>query len=442
MSDWVVEIQDFQSIKKGKVTISSGLNIVTGPTNRGKSAIIRAIDGSIFNKLSDDLVRVGTSIAGVTISNGDHTMICCRNAKGKNEKTAYQFDGGTVQRKVGRSQLPEVKDMFGVSDIRLKNDILIKLNFWYQNDKPFLMDKTPGQLYEFFTLSSADKYVKVLKQMVTDIKVQEAEINNANSTIDTLKAVNNRKQDFISKNEGFDDLYAKIVIADSESKKLNALLNKIEILMRLQSQIKSVSQELEEISVVYNSIPISDIVSNYQSLIKSDSVYQKLYQELSGVASYRKRIGEVSQVLAESTNEFVRAEEVYNKVQAPISSLVLNAGKVLGLQDRVVSVQTMKLSIDTLSERINSIGTYDETKIPIFEGRLSGVFTQERSLTQWMVIFSGMKKLKDQMEVISSNIQVAQKSLSESGSELDRFKKEVGYCPFCGSVFCESNHQI
>lgn len=440
MSDWIVEIQDFQSIKKGTVTISSGLNIVTGPTNRGKSAIIRAIDGTIFNKLSDDLVRVGTSIAGVTISNGKHTMTCCRNAKGKNEKTAYQFDGGTVQRKVGRSQLPEVKDMFGITDIRLKNDIMIKLNFWYQNDKPFLMDKTPGQLYEFFTLSSADKYVKVLKQMAADIKIQEAEINNANSIIDTLKVVNNRKQDFISKNEGFDDLYAKIVIADSESKKLNALLSRLDNLLKLQSQIEILSQELDKVSKVYDLVPISSVVSSYQNLLNSDVVYQRLYQSLSGIASSRKRIGEVTGSLSVVSADFTEVESVYIRVQDPISTLVFNAGQVLSLQNRLNGVQSLQIQVGEVKKRINDIGTCDENILPILEERSMSVSAQTVSLRELAVMYSGVKKLKEQIDGISLNIDEVQKSIIDSESELNDFKREVGYCPFCGSVFCNDNH--
>ena len=101
-----VRLQNFQSIEVGEVCIPNGLTIITGDTNQGKTAIIRAVECAVWNTGSDDLVKAGTKIAGVTISNGKHSMVYCRNSQGKNEKTAYQFDGGTIQKKVGRSQLP------------------------------------------------------------------------------------------------------------------------------------------------------------------------------------------------------------------------------------------------------------------------------------------------------------------------------------------------
>ncbi len=261
-----IEIKDFQSIKHAVIEVPPGITIITGKTNQGKSAVIRAIDSALFNMGDDSMVRGGKRYSGVSLDNGKHKMVFCRDSQGKNEKTAYQFDDGPTQKKVGRSQLPEVAQMFNIRDVRMQNNTKMKINFWYQNDKPFLMDKTSGQLYEFLSLSSCDKYTKILKKMIVDMKVQEADINNITTEIDTLKVINNRKTDFIQKNEGFDDLYVRVITADQEDKELIALFNILKRTQELRNRMSSCSDRLKKVSERYSKIPIESLIKSYESV--------------------------------------------------------------------------------------------------------------------------------------------------------------------------------
>ena len=207
MSDKLhIGIKDFQSLKKADILLTPGITVITGATNNGKSAIIRAIDSAIFNLGDDSMVRGGQRYYGINLSNDSHNMLMARDNVGKNEKTAYQFDDGSVQKKVGRGQLEEVSRMFNIREVKMNNGTKMKINFWYQNDKPFLMDKTSGQLYEFLSMSSCDSYAKVLKVLGSDIKAINSDINTLTTEIDTYKGLINDKRDFISDNEGFDDV--------------------------------------------------------------------------------------------------------------------------------------------------------------------------------------------------------------------------------------------
>ena len=42
-----VTIENFQSISKGELEFTQGINIIVGQSNSGKSAILRAIKGAI-----------------------------------------------------------------------------------------------------------------------------------------------------------------------------------------------------------------------------------------------------------------------------------------------------------------------------------------------------------------------------------------------------------
>ena len=196
-----IEIENFQSLKDVNLSLVQGINIITGRTNQGKSAIIRAIDAAIFNNGSDEQIKTGESSFKIRLNNQKHNLVFQRNNNVQNEKTTYIFDNGEPQKKVGKTQLPEVIKNFNITEVNLKNNTKIKLNFWNQNDKPFLMDKSSQQLYEFFTISSCQKYFEVLKKMDADIKENNKQIQNINNDIDLLKANNLQKQQLLESNK-------------------------------------------------------------------------------------------------------------------------------------------------------------------------------------------------------------------------------------------------
>ena len=80
MSDKLhIDIKDFQSLKKADILLTPGITVITGATNNGKSAIIRAIDSAIFNLGDDSMVRGGKRYYGVKISNDSHNMLMARD---------------------------------------------------------------------------------------------------------------------------------------------------------------------------------------------------------------------------------------------------------------------------------------------------------------------------------------------------------------------------
>ena len=277
MSDkFVVTVKDFQSIHSANLDFPTGLTIITGKTNGGKTAIFRAIDSALFNKGDDSMISAGKRYSGVSIDNGKHKMMFMRDSVGKNEKTAYQFDGGTVQKKVGRNQLSEVSENFNIRDVRMQNGTKMKINFWYQNDKPFLMDKTAGQLYEFLSLSSCDNYTRVLKTMQTDAKVLDAEIQSISTEIDTLKTINNSKNEFIERNNGFDDVYLRVITLSQEIKKIGIDGDLVESISSLNSRIETLKKTIAEVEDRLKGIPIDYLSSHYKNISDLDKYISSL----------------------------------------------------------------------------------------------------------------------------------------------------------------------
>ena len=117
-----IELTDFQchehlSLDLGKITT------LVGPSDSGKSAIIRALDWAVYNNgRTAQLIRRGAKAASVTITVDDH--IVTRTTK----KNAYIVDG-TELSSIGRSQPADVPNIFrmGEDNIQRQHEYL----FWF-----------------------------------------------------------------------------------------------------------------------------------------------------------------------------------------------------------------------------------------------------------------------------------------------------------------------
>lgn len=103
-----VRVRNFQSL--GDVTVEvSGLTVLTGPNNSGKSALVRAVYGAFTNTKGTDFVRRGTDSAQVDLTFSDGRTLTWEKGKKANR---YELDGKALER-VGMGT-PEAISTLGV----------------------------------------------------------------------------------------------------------------------------------------------------------------------------------------------------------------------------------------------------------------------------------------------------------------------------------------
>lgn len=434
MSDkFIIKVQNFQSIREANLDLPFGVTVITGPTNNGKTALIRALDEAIFNTSVDSHIKAGKEFYGVKVDNGQHTMLFSRRVKGS-FKTAYQFDSGQIQQKVGRGQLDEVRDMFNIRDIRMQNGTKVKINFWYQNDTPFLMNLTAGQLYEFLSLSSCDRYSRVLKTMCADIKIVEADISNLTVEIDTIKSLTNQKREVIQKNEGFDDLFVEIVRAEREAETADKNLQKVHAVQGLKAKIEDCRTRLGEASSIADSSLASvrviadkraDFNQVYSEYKKTQTLIDKLLQTLKkiqGIQQELKRIEAASQVA--KTVE-AGAKNLMQEVSGNISTYLTIRGKV-----DLICRKKSKLSV--LEQGLATIQVVDISQA---EQGLQGLEADLRQYQERKSLIDSIQSLDKRVRFVTRQREQILVDIEKADAEFEELKREVGICPFCGTVF-------
>ena len=430
-----VDIKDFQSLKKAYIELTPGITVITGATNNGKSAIIRAIDSALFNLGDDAMVRGGQRYYGIKIVNDTHSMLMARDNVGKNEKTAYQFDDGTVQKKVGRGQLEEVSRMFNIREVKMNNGTKMKINFWYQNDKPFLMDKTSGQLYEFLSLSSCDNYARVLKALGSDVRVINSDINTITTEINTYKSLINDKKDFLDKNDGFDTVYHDALDVDSKSKlydESSSILSEIDDLYLL---INKLSTRKSDLTSKLSNIDMDTVSSTYGIIESLHNTLNSLDTVISDIDSGSLSVSTLSTIVNTTKSDIDNGinflSECSNMVHSidSINNTISVASSVLSEIDSILNAK------NTLSNRVTQI---QDSVVGDTEEMLNTISSMDSNYAKLDIMESSLKDFINASDIFSrykAKVEELKSKVLDSDKEFEQLKVEIGYCPYCGREF-------
>lgn len=136
-----VLIENFQSHARSKIEFGSGLNVIVGPSDHGKSSIIRALRWALFNEpRGADFIRTGESECRVTVELSSGTTITRSRSSSKNRYILNAPNGAEqVFEGFGTTVPKEIVDAHGMFQICLDSDMVEPLNFGYQLDGPFLL---------------------------------------------------------------------------------------------------------------------------------------------------------------------------------------------------------------------------------------------------------------------------------------------------------------
>ena len=253
----LVKIKDFNCIENIELDFQPGFTILQGPSNSGKSSIIKAIENAIFNQSGTTNVRQGATNYSVGIKHNDHTVSLI---KGKNTK--YKVDDNIFE-KIGVSQLPEVADALNIRETILGGE-KVRLNFSRQMSYPFLLDKTPGQMYRFIVDSSeSESLSNVLKDMAKDIKDIEKSIVQNEAKMDILVGQQTKYNSELSHADEIIEVVNQILDLDPHHLQLLELDKTSSKYLTTKDEITSVSNHLQQLQVDVDTQVVDQLQKEY-----------------------------------------------------------------------------------------------------------------------------------------------------------------------------------
>lgn len=154
-------LEDFQRHKR-KVIKFGKITAITGPTDSGKSSILRALRWVLLNRAPSGIIRHGAKFARATVFIGKHRISRTRSKS----KNTYSLDGKTY--KAFKTDIPEpIKKILRLS----------VLNFQGQYDSPFWFDdskiQVSNQLNQIVDLGVIDQTLSFAGREVRKARTRE-----------------------------------------------------------------------------------------------------------------------------------------------------------------------------------------------------------------------------------------------------------------------------
>lgn len=193
-----IELIDFESHKHTVLeNFSSGFNCISGNSNCGKSAILRALELCAYNQFSQESVRLGAAFCDVTVTS-NLGSVNVKRGKGVNLWTITRHGNPVpmVFDKVGKNAVEEACAVLGMRMIKL-GDIEIPVNIMSQLERHFLIssvgdEKTSGSgraeiIDEICGLNGTEELVKTISldqyRIAREITVAEERINESKAKL-------------------------------------------------------------------------------------------------------------------------------------------------------------------------------------------------------------------------------------------------------------------
>jgi exonuclease SbcC len=140
------------------IELGPGLNVIIGPNNCGKSAIVAALETVCYNKAGqkqnrDYAISHGSKEASVTVETSEGHVLVWNKKKGSGGDW-YKINGREVHRVRGKYP-DDLHDYLRLPIVLINNGKdEVPIHFAHQKDPIFLIDQPPQRAAEFFAASS------------------------------------------------------------------------------------------------------------------------------------------------------------------------------------------------------------------------------------------------------------------------------------------------
>lgn len=457
-----MEIENFQSHKHTIIEFVNGLNVITGPSDNGKTAIIRALKWVLYNEpKGSDFIRQGENRCKVSIVLDNDVIITREKNRNKNSYMIKRPNGEEIRFEGFGNDIPlEILKEHGIRKIYIDPNSIESINIAEQLESPFLLSepgtikaKAIGKLIGVHYVDTAIKLVdKDLQKIENQRKETIERIDDLNKKLDQfsnlpmileklntkqekltrIKINNERLKKLINLREGLrlinneinsiKDLLNYFNSIQKAEYKILTLINAINqnsFLVNNYNKIKTLDNDIEKLQDILKIVEdINDVEKNYRNLVDKVSIF-------SSMKGINDRLREVEHFNITIKRILITLENIDDS-KDKYSLLEHNYNKLLSLQEKFNEYKKISNSI---SIGVNYVKHFTHTDKAISKFTL---------LTDKLQTLNKFKDLFDKYKSIMLEIQQNQKQLKELDLQINSYIEEyaklleyIGKCPVC-----------
>ena len=227
-----LKIRNFQSIRKAELEIS-GFTVITGKSNVGKTALVRAVQAAFFGIPGDYFIREGETFTGVALFDDDLEIIWRKTKKPDPKKPSALQVNGVVHTKIGKDHM-RLTEPCGVFELQT-SQARTRPQFAMQHDSIFMLAETETTVAEVLKLlgridvvTTAQRNAKRdLSSSAMKRKVREGDLEVAKEKLKELEYVPGLRIELEKVTENYQ-------LMDEKNEERSSLVKKITRMMELK----------------------------------------------------------------------------------------------------------------------------------------------------------------------------------------------------------------
>jgi len=343
-----LHVKNYQAARDIKLDVS-GLTLLKGPSNSGKSSFLKAIDAAVNNRFRKGCITFGEKSCSVKIGYPEGIIQVVKELAGSPVMKVKVGDTVQTFSKVGRDVPPEVAALHNFRQIESGVEKL-SLNYMDQFSPPLMVQYSNKRIVE---LLGAGKALVTTNTVRSKIRSRGLELNGELNALETL--INNTKESLSATREKL-KLFEDIEDVKSLELKINTQEKRLSDLITLQTEIDLLTSYEDDYT------ELSMIIAQATACLEASNRYD-LLRKLSRLN------------MSDQSADYARAILVTLDALIPIRhrfSLLSELGFILG--QRIENTKPLE-EIVSLSERLSSISIQQKSVV-----ELSGLL--EQSVTE------------------------------------------------------------
>jgi len=287
-----IRLKNFQSHKETNLTFGPGVNIITGTSDSGKTAIFRALRWVCWNRPSGDAFRShwGGDTKVELLLDNCHQPITRVKTKTDN----YYQVGDAVYKAMGTEVPEEVQKLLNINHINLQ----------MQLDRPFLLDLPPGQVAKHF---NAIAHLDVIDRAVQNV---ERWVRETQQEIKHRTQQGERWKEELETYSYLPELEAKLEAVEAVEYHRNEIVQKVDTLENVIQRGKALNEKIaskEKILLIEPKvISLIDLMARRDQLTEDEGrlnlIVNRIKQNESDTNTLGKKISLDNRVTVTLTN--------------------------------------------------------------------------------------------------------------------------------------------
>ena len=333
-------LENFQSHKNTEMEFGPDLNIIVGPSDSGKSAIIRGLKWVMYNEPSGDFfIREGEKECRVTLELSDGTLLQRYRTKSKNGYKLIDNSGNeNIYEGIGLTVPQEIIDVTGIRKIKLDTDSENAINLGEQLEGAFLLtEKASTRANAIGRLVGVDIVDDALRDVLRDIRSLN---QTRKQKEETLQITNDKLSQF----DYIDEIKETYSKASSLMEQVHSLNGRIEKLEGINRNLTGLSVE------IFNN---NAVLKDLENITEAETILVSLKSKLDILSTY-DRISKLYRENMSNRDKLKNTIRLLSKFveKSPlVTTTELRVYKLTDLQRLAASVK----KVDGEVERINIV---------------------------------------------------------------------------------------